>query len=99
MKDFYSIDMRKIVKQFGTVIANDSVDFRAKPGEIHALLGENGAGKSTIMCMLSGVYRPTSGDIYIQGRESENPIPQGCNEVRHRYGFSKFPARTDTDCR
>ena len=63
MKDFYSIDMRKIVKQFGTVIANDSVDFRAKAGEIHALLGENGAGKSTMMCMLSGVYRPTSGEI------------------------------------
>ena len=59
----YSVEMNQIVKQFGSVVANDHVDFRAKAGEIHALLGENGAGKSTMMCMLSGVYRPTSGEI------------------------------------
>ncbi|MGO4185685.1 ATP-binding cassette domain-containing protein [Paenibacillus sp. TAF43_2] len=63
----YSVEMRQIVKHFGTVVANDGVDFRAKPGQIHALLGENGAGKSTMMCMLSGVYRPTSGEIFLNG--------------------------------
>ncbi|TXK73767.1 ABC transporter ATP-binding protein [Paenibacillus sp. N3.4] len=65
----YSVEMNQIVKQFGSVTANDHVDFRAKAGEIHALLGENGAGKSTMMCMLSGVYRPTSGDIHIHGEK------------------------------
>nr|WP_233567879.1 ATP-binding cassette domain-containing protein [Cohnella faecalis] len=39
--------------------------FRCRAGEIHALMGENGAGKSTMMCMLSGVYRPNSGEIRI----------------------------------
>ena len=90
MKDFYSIDMRKIVKQFGTVIANDSVDFRAKPGEIHALLGENGAGKSTIMCMLSGVYRPTSGDIYIKGEKAKTRSPKDAMKLGIGMVFQNF---------
>ena len=74
MKDFYSIDMRKIVKQFGTVIANDSVDFRAKSGEIHALLGENGAGKSTIIVYALWCLSAYKRRYLYQGRESENPI-------------------------
>jgi general nucleoside transport system ATP-binding protein len=57
--------MKNIVKKFGSVIANDQVNFRVKKGEIHALLGENGAGKSTIMSMLSGIYRADSGTIAI----------------------------------
>lgn len=63
----YSVQMTQIVKQFGPVMANDSVDFAARAGEVHALLGENGAGKSTMMCMLSGVYRPNSGEIALHG--------------------------------
>ena len=65
----HSVEMRQIVKQFGKVIANDHVDFSAKAGEIHALLGENGAGKSTMMSMLSGVYRANEGEIYIHGQK------------------------------
>ena len=61
----YAIDMKNIVKKFGSVIANDQVNFRVKKGEIHALLGENGAGKSTIMSMLAGIYRADSGTIAI----------------------------------
>ena len=61
----FAIDMKNIVKQFGSVIANDHVNFQVKKGEIHALLGENGAGKSTIMSMLSGIYRADSGTISI----------------------------------
>ena len=64
----YAIDMQNIVKKFGSVIANDHVDFQVKKGEIHALLGENGAGKSTIMSMLSGIYRADSGTIAINGQ-------------------------------
>ncbi len=62
------IEMKDIVKKFGDVIANDHVNFQVEKGEIHALLGENGAGKSTIMSMLSGIYRPDSGSILINGR-------------------------------
>ncbi len=75
MKDFYSIDMRKIVKQFGTVIANDSYD-DTNVVKMRALLRENGAGKSTIMCMLSGVYRPTSGDMCIKGENRKIRSPE-----------------------
>jgi len=68
MDEILAVDLRKITKQFGTVTANDQVDFSVRPGEIHALVGENGAGKSTIMCMLSGVYRPTSGEIRLNNQ-------------------------------
>ncbi|GGA17601.1 ABC transporter [Paenibacillus marchantiophytorum] len=84
--EVYSVEMVQIVKQFGSVLANNQVDFRAKAGEIHALLGENGAGKSTMMCMLSGVYRPTSGDILIRGekvriRSPKDAMKQGIGMV------------------
>lgn len=68
MSHDYAVEMRGIVKRFGGVTANDHVDFSAKAGEIHALLGENGAGKSTMMSMLSGVYRADSGEIRVNGR-------------------------------
>ncbi|MEI8095449.1 MAG: ABC transporter ATP-binding protein [Spirochaetales bacterium] len=63
-----AIELRNLVKQFGSTLANDRVSLSLRPGEIHALLGENGAGKSTVMCMLSGVYRPTSGEILLAGK-------------------------------
>lgn len=64
----YAVEMTNIVKRFGKVIANDHVNFRVKKGEIHALLGENGAGKSTIMSMIAGIYRADSGQIAINGQ-------------------------------
>lgn len=63
----YAVEMRDIVKKFGEVTASDHVNFAVKKGEIHALLGENGAGKSTIMSMLAGVYKADSGTIAIHG--------------------------------
>ncbi|WP_309475265.1 ABC transporter ATP-binding protein [Bacillus sp. 03113] len=66
----YAVKMTNIVKRFGEVLASNHVDFSVKTGEIHALLGENGAGKSTIMSILSGIYRQDSGDIAINGQES-----------------------------
>ncbi|GGF81473.1 ABC transporter [Paenibacillus albidus] len=71
-----SVEMRGIVKKFGTVTASDQVDFSANAGEIHALLGENGAGKSTVMSMLSGVYRADEGEIFIHGKTAKIRSPK-----------------------
>jgi simple sugar transport system ATP-binding protein len=59
--------MRGIVKKFPGVVANDHVDLDIYAGEIHALLGENGSGKSTIMSVLAGLYKPDAGEILIGG--------------------------------
>ena len=61
------VELRDIVLRFPGVLANDHVNFKMYPGEIHALLGENGAGKSSLMNVLIGLYRPTSGQIIING--------------------------------
>lgn len=71
-----SVEMRGIVKKFGSVTASDQVDFSANAGEIHALLGENGAGKSTVMSMLSGVYRADEGEIFIHGNVAKIRSPK-----------------------
>ncbi|WP_073111993.1 ABC transporter ATP-binding protein [Hespellia stercorisuis] len=61
--------MQGITKTFGKVIANKDVNLELRNGEILALLGENGSGKTTIMNMLSGIYYPDSGSIRVQGKE------------------------------
>ncbi|TFE24995.1 ABC transporter ATP-binding protein [Cohnella luojiensis] len=90
MKPTVSVEMRQICKQFGKVAANDHVDFSANAGEIHALLGENGAGKSTMMCMLSGVYRPTSGDIRLFGKPVKIRSPKEASQFGVGMVFQNF---------
>ena len=65
-----AVKMRNISKTFGTIRANVNVDLDIYRGEILALLGENGSGKTTLMNMLSGIYYPDSGTIYIDEREA-----------------------------
>ena len=60
-----TVKMRNITKSFGPVLANDKVWLNIYKGEILALLGENGSGKTTLMNMLSGIYFPDEGDIFI----------------------------------
>lgn len=62
------IQMKDICKSFGSVAANQKVNFSVEQGEIHALLGENGSGKSTLVNMLSGIYSPDSGEIFMNGK-------------------------------
>jgi ribose transport system ATP-binding protein len=61
------LEIRDLVKRFTGTIAVDHADLEVEAGEIHALLGANGAGKSTVIKLLAGVYKPDEGDIYFQG--------------------------------
>ena len=61
-------EMKHIVKMYDSVCANDDVSLHLNRGEILAIVGENGAGKSTIMKILYGLVKPTSGEIYVNGK-------------------------------
>ncbi len=62
------LELRNITKRFGNVLANDNVNIVVKPGTIHAIVGENGAGKSTAMRIAYGFYQADSGEILIDGQ-------------------------------
>ena len=59
--------LRSVTKSFGGTVAVRDVSLELHPGEVLALLGENGAGKSTCVKLLAGVYRPDSGEVLLDG--------------------------------
>ena len=69
MEKKLALQMRGITKRFGSVTANDHVDLDVYEGEILAILGENGCGKTTLMNMIAGIYYPDEGQILIEGKE------------------------------
>ena len=75
------VEMRNVTKIFGSFVANNQVNLQVRRGEIHALLGENGAGKSTMMNMLAGLLQPTSGDILLNGEVVQITSPTTANKL------------------
>jgi ABC-type uncharacterized transport system ATPase subunit len=69
------LELRQITKRFGDVLANDQVDIVVKPGTIHAIVGENGAGKSTAMRIAYGFYTADSGQILVDGQVRDIKSP------------------------
>ena len=64
----YILELKEITKIFPGVRALNKVHFNLKQGEIHALMGENGAGKSTFIKVITGVHQPDNGEIYYKGQ-------------------------------
>ena len=65
-----AIELKGVTKRFGSVVANSNVDLTVNKGEILSILGENGSGKTTLMNMISGIYFPDEGQIFIDGQEA-----------------------------
>jgi ribose transport system ATP-binding protein len=69
------LELRAVSKRYGGAIALEGVDFDLLPGEVHGLIGENGAGKSTMMKLLSGVYNDYSGELLLDGQPARFASP------------------------
>ncbi len=81
----YAVRLKSITKRFGTVLANDAVDIDIKDGSIHAIIGENGAGKTTIMEILYGFYQANSGEIELHGKKVHISNPH--DAIHHGIGM------------
>jgi len=82
--------MRGIVKEFPGTVANDHVDFDLRESEVHALLGENGAGNSTLMNILYGLYKADAGEIRLRGKpvsftSAKDAIESGIGMVHQHF--------------
>ncbi len=76
MEQKVALELRNITKTFGSVVANKNVSIKVRKGEILSILGENGSGKTTLMNMVSGIYYPDSGQIFIDGEEVRITSPK-----------------------
>ena len=71
------LEMKNITMQFGGVVAVNNLSLNVKKGEIVSLIGPNGAGKTTAFNVVTGVYAPTNGAVYFNGKEIVENYPQG----------------------
>ena len=83
--DEYALQLQNISKYFGSVAANKNIDLTLRKGEILALLGENGSGKTTLMNMISVIYYPDEGRIFVNGEEARISSPQ--DAFRYKIGM------------
>ena len=84
------LELIGISKQYPAVRANDNVHLKVAPGQIHAVLGENGAGKSTMMKMIYGAVRPDEGEIRWNGERVDIKNPQQARALGISMVFQHF---------
>ena len=75
------LETRGLSKRFPGIVALDEVDFEADAGEVRAVVGANGAGKSTFMNILAGVFPPSSGEIRLAGQPVAFASPRDAHEL------------------
>lgn len=80
-----AIRLSHLTKRFGSIVANDDVSLSVYHGQILSILGENGSGKTTLMNMISGIYFPDSGTIYVDGEETVIRSPR--DAFRYKIGM------------
>ena len=80
-----ALELKGVTKTFGKVVANNNVDLTVNHGEIMAILGENGCGKTTLMNMIAGIYYPDHGQIFIDGDEVSIRSPKDAFD--HKIGM------------
>ena len=80
-----ALELKKVSKHFGPVMANKDVDLTVYQGEILAILGENGCGKTTLMNMIAGIYYPDAGEIFVDGHPASIQSPK--DAFRYKIGM------------
>ncbi len=93
------LELIGISKQYPAVKANDQVSLRVAPGQIHAVLGENGAGKSTMMKMIYGAVQPDEGEIRWNGQAVKVASPRAGAAPGHQHGLPALLAVRHADRR
>jgi simple sugar transport system ATP-binding protein len=92
-----ALEARQVVKSFGTVRALRGVSFEAYPGEVTALVGDNGAGKSTHNMVLSGVFAPDSGEVLVDGKRVTISDPQAAARLGIETVYQDLALAPDLD--
>ncbi len=85
MNQAIALEMKQVSKTFGSLYANRDIDLTVRRGEILAILGENGCGKTTLMNMIAGIYYPDAGSIYVNGEQVNIRSPK--DAFRHGIGM------------
>ena len=92
-----SIELKNISKRFGGVAAVNNVSFSVNDGELIALLGPSGGGKTTVLRMIAGLEIPTEGDIYIRGKRVNEVKVQKRNIGFVFQGYALFKSMSVAD--
>jgi ABC-type sugar transport system ATPase subunit len=91
------VEMHGITKYFGSVHALDRAELRLGGGQVLGLVGDNAAGKSTLMKILTGAYRPDAGNIYLEGRERRWANPHDSRSAGIEMVYQDFALANNMD--